>query len=128
MSVMGCRSVTDSVSISLLSVPSWHEKPSRGGLVGSLGFSRRHDLELEAAMGLAKRQFDPVRRLGAGKDKPKIPGPLRKGYQVLPRMGGDGDLVDPENGPRLHLAADLLQDPCPGDRNHHHTCRPPLAL
>src|SRR3990172_2645391 len=78
-------------------------------------------------MRLSKRALDALGRLGAGKDKPKIPGPLRKGYQVLPRMGGDGNLVDPENGPRLHLAADLLQDPCPPDRNHHHTCRPPLA-
>jgi hypothetical protein len=33
MSVMGCCSVTYSVSIPLLSVSSWHEKPPRGGLV-----------------------------------------------------------------------------------------------
>src|SRR3990172_6940618 len=99
MSVIGCCSVTYSVSIPLLSVPSWHEKPSHSGLVGSLGLSRRHDLELEAAMRLSKRRLDPVGRLGAGKDKPKIARALRKGHKVLPRMCGDGDLLDPGNGP-----------------------------
>ena len=60
-------------------------------------------------MGLAERRLDTRGRLGAGEDEPGIARALRKRDEVLPRMGGDGNLVDPRDGPGLRLAANLLE-------------------
>ena len=65
-------------------------------------------------MGLPKRGLDALGRLGAGEDEPGVARAFRERDKVLARMGGDGDLVDPRDGPGLRLAADLLQHPARG--------------
>src|SRR5229473_707417 len=77
--------------------------------------SRRHDDELEAAMGLPERDLDALGRFGAGEDEPGVARALRKRDEVLSRMGGDGNLVDPRDGPGLRLAANLLEHPSARD-------------
>ena len=79
-------------------------------------------------MGLAKRRLDALGRLAAGEDEPGIARALRERDEVLPRMGGDGNLVDPRDGPGLRLATDLLQHPSARDRDHHHPDGTALAL
>src|SRR5437660_2172349 len=109
----------------LLSLDSRAAAPWLDGLAG---LSRRHDDEVEAAVGLAERRLDTLRRLGAGEDESGVARALRKRNEVLPRMGSDGNLVDPWDGPGLRLPPDLFEHPSPRDRKHHHPDGAALSL